>query len=131
MDTTPRLTCLPLVVVILTIPALYSENLNVSPIAISGRNLNWTEEAAAPRERGGAPYTFFQMGRTRGRRPERLLRYWPVERGMAELAVVSGCLAPSRYSPGHGDARLGVSVLPPGEGRYDGIPKTLGKPHVF
>jgi hypothetical protein len=65
MNMTPRFKCLPLVLAITTTPALYPEELNVSPIATAGRNLSWTEEAAAPRVRGGAVYTFFQMGRAR------------------------------------------------------------------
>ena len=60
-----RVVCLPMAVSILAVPGLRGENLNVSPIAISGRNLDWSEESSTLKWIGGATYTYYQMGRAR------------------------------------------------------------------
>ncbi|MCX6627048.1 MAG: hypothetical protein NTW28_05405, partial [Candidatus Solibacter sp.] len=65
MDLKVRFACLPLAISIFAIPGLSAENVNVSPIAISGRSLDWTEEANTFRSRPGATYTYYQMGRVR------------------------------------------------------------------
>lgn len=65
MDLKPRFTSLALAVWILAVPSLRADNLNVSPIAISGRNLDWTEEGNTLKWPGGAIYSYYQMGRAR------------------------------------------------------------------
>jgi hypothetical protein len=65
MQFNPRLTSAALVVSIFAIPALWAENLNVSPIAISGRSINWTEEAGALKIIGAATFTYSQVGHAR------------------------------------------------------------------
>lgn len=65
MDLKLRLTCLPLVISMFAASSLRGDNLNVSAIAIGGRNLDWTEEANTLRAAPGATISYYQLGRAR------------------------------------------------------------------